>query len=286
MKTLKKVLKVIGVIVLLLVLIAGSVYFIYLRPFMSRMKATSVIPYDKNLTIILGGGGNSGILVSDSLVLVIDTKMDKAADELYKTVKELAGNKPIVVVNSHIHTDHTGGNSHYTGQTIIAGGRYSREQWVKEDGAEGLPTMWLKGTMDIPMGDDTATVLTMERISHTQSDVMVYLHRRKMLFTGDVILNRQAPALFGSADPEGYIAIMNALPKQLDIQKIVPGHGAIGGLEIMDSFRQYFEDMKTAALDPSKEKELTARYADWNAIPLIMSPGATVRVIRNKQKQP
>ena len=278
----KTVLKVVAVITLILLIIGGSIYMIYLRPFIQKMKQTSTIKYDKELTIMLGGGGNSGILTSDSLVMVIDTKMDKAADEFYETVKKLAGNKPIVVVNTHIHPDHTGGNKNYKGQTIIAGGNYTAEQWKKENGEEGMPTNFLKDKMDIPMGDDTATIFNLEKTNHTASDMMVYLHRRKMLFSGDVILNKQAPALFGNANPDHYIETMNWLPTQLDIQKIVPGHGEIGGIEILNTFKQYFIDMKTAAANSDKEDELVAKYKDWNQIPRVMSPGATVRFIRDK----
>jgi glyoxylase-like metal-dependent hydrolase (beta-lactamase superfamily II) len=281
----KKVLKVVAIVTLILLIAGGCVYMVYLRPFMQKMKQTTTIHYDKDLTIVLGGGGNSGILVSDSLVIVIDTKMDKAADEFYKRVKEIAGSKPILVVNTHIHPDHTGGNKNYSGQTIIAGGNYTAEEWKKENGAESLPTKFLKDRMDIPMGDDTATILNLHETIHTPSDVMVYLHRRKLLFTGDVILNKQAPVLMGVANPDGYLEAMDGLPKQFDIQKIVPGHGEIGGMEILNTFKQYFIDMKIAAENGDKEDELVAKYKDWNQVPWVMSPGATVRFIRDKNNK-
>ncbi len=277
----KTFLKVVGAIILILLIVGSTFYWIYIRPFMQKMKETSTIKYDKELTIILGGGGNSGILTSDSLVIVIDTKMDKAADDFSKTVKEIAGNKPIIVVNTHIHPDHTGGNKNYKGQTIIAGGNYTMEQWKKENGEESMPTKWLKDKMVIPMGDDTVTLLNLEKTIHTGSDLVVYLHRRKILFTGDVILNKQAPALFGNANPDAYIAVMDWLPAQFDIQKIVPGHGEIGGIEVLKIFKQYFIDMKTAAADGDKEDELVAKYKDWNQVPRVMSPGATISFIRD-----
>ena len=70
----KKAFKWIGIVLLFLVIVAGSLYMIYLHPFMQKMKVTHVINYDKGLTLVTGGGGNSGILVSDSLIVVIDTK--------------------------------------------------------------------------------------------------------------------------------------------------------------------------------------------------------------------
>jgi glyoxylase-like metal-dependent hydrolase (beta-lactamase superfamily II) len=277
-----KVFKWIGVILLLLFAIATVVYLIYFRPSLQKMKVTNTVAYDKELTIVLGGGGNSGILVSDSIVVVIDTKMGDAAEQLYKKVKELAGNKPIVVINTHFHPDHTSGNIYYKGQTIIAGGNYTKENWIKETSEGTLPTIWLKGKMDIKMGDDTLTLFNLGKTIHTASDLVVYLHKRKMLFTGDLVLNKQAPVLMGGADPDGYVEAFDLLPKQFDIQKIVPGHGAIAGIELIDNFRQYFADMKTAALDKSKEKELVAKYKDWVQLPFFMSPNATIDAISKK----
>ena len=282
MKTLVRILKWTGGVLLVLAVIGFIVYKIYLDPFLTKMKQVSTVQYDKELTLVIGGGGNSGILVSDSMVLVVDTKMGDAAEQLYKKVKELAGNKPILVVNTHIHPDHTTGNKYYSGQQIIAGGNYTPEGWKKEAGTEGMPTQWLKDRMDIYIGGDTATLLNMGKNIHTASDVVVYLHHRKLLFAGDIILNKAAPVLFGVADPDGYLSAFDDLPKQFDIKTIVPGHGPIGGIEILDAFRQYFLDMKTAAADNSKKDELEAKYKNWLQIPFLMSPGATVSAFRKK----
>ena len=285
MKILKKTLKWLGIIILVLVLAGATLYMIYLRPFMKKMKETHIVNYDKELTLILGGGGNSGILVSDSLVIVIDTKMDEAAEQLSKTVKELAGKKPVLVINTHYHPDHSNGNVFYPGQSILAGGNYTKEFWIKEAGEKSLPTQWLQDRMDIKMGDDTVTILNLAKNIHTSSDVMVYLHKRKMLFGGDVILNKQIPVIMGVADPEGYLEAFDRLPKLFDIQKIVPGHGEVGGIELIDNFRQYFLDMKTAAADDSKKDELINKYKDWAQIPVLMSPGATIRSIKKHGEQ-
>ncbi len=278
----KKIMKILGVLVVLLIAAIASLYMIYLRPVMNKMSETSTIKYDKDLTLVIGGGGNSGILSSDSLVIVIDTKMKDAAEALYKTAKEIAGTKPILVINTHYHSDHTGGNKYYKGSTIIAGGNYSPEFWKKEAGEEGMPTLWLKDKMDIKMGDDTVTVLNLGKNAHTQSDIVVYLHKRKMLFGGDVILNKQAPVLIGSADPDGYMMAFDMLPLRFDIQKVVPGHGTIGGPEVITDFKTYFLDMKSAAADPSKKDEMLAKYRGYTQIPLFMSNNAAIRAFKKK----
>jgi hypothetical protein len=90
---LKKILTRLGIFILLLLAVGVILFFVYVYPFMTEMKKTTTVKYDPNLTIVLGGGGNSGILASDSVVLVIDTKMDEAAENLAKTVKEIAGRR-------------------------------------------------------------------------------------------------------------------------------------------------------------------------------------------------
>ncbi len=277
---LKKIIKWVGIIFVVLIAIGATLYLIYLRPFMNTMKQTTTIQYDNELTIILGGGGNSGILNSDSMVLVIDTKQDEAAEQLHKMVSDMAGNKPVLIVDTHFHPDHSDGNRFYAGQTILAGG--TLEYWKKRVGDQTLPTSWLKDSMNIEVGDEMVTVYPLGKNVHTANDVVVYLHKRKMLFGGDVILNRQAPALMGAANPEGYLATFDLLPNVFDIQKIVPGHGEMGGIEILNNFRQYFIDMKTAARDGSKREELEAKYKDWAQIPFFMSSGATIDVFHKQ----
>ena len=258
-------------------IIAFSLFLIYVYPFMTAMKKVTTIKYDPQLTLVLGGGGNSGILVSDSAVLVIDTKMNEASDSLYKTVKALAGKKPIIVVNTHIHGDHTEGNKFYEDNTIIVGGNYEKHFWLKECGKEAMPTVWLKDSMTFKMGDETVTIINLPWNAHTQSDVFVYLHNRKMLFCGDVVLNHQAPAMFSQykANGYGYLRAFEYLPQRFDINKVVPGHGEVGGIEVINNFKDFFTDMKLASLDNNRKKELLDKYKDWKQIPFVMSPRAT-----------
>jgi glyoxylase-like metal-dependent hydrolase (beta-lactamase superfamily II) len=282
----KKILIGIGVAIFLVLAVLGTFFLKYVSPVIKHMSETTVVNYDKQLTLVIGGGGNSGIYNADSMVLVIDTKMQNGATMLHDLVAQTAGNKPIVIVNTHVHTDHVSGNKLYNAQSIIAGGNYDKDFWIKENGKEGTPTVWVKDSMLIPLGDDTAVVLNLSWSAHTQSDVVVYLQKRKMLFGGDVILNGQSPAMFAKyhADPEGYLRAFDYLEKRFDIDKVVPGHGPIGGKEVIDNYRTFFNDMKAAAADPGKEKELFAKYDGFTQIPFVMSPEATAKCFKKMIK--
>lgn len=281
MKTAKTIAKWIGIVGLSFVALGTIFYFIYVKPVLDKIEATNIVEYDQNLTIFEGGGGNSGILKSDSLVLVIDSKMGDGAEALAAKVKEIAGSKPILVVNTHYHIDHSSGNRLFSGQTILAGGGYTPEIWTQEGKREDMPTQWLKDRMYITMDDDTVTIITLNKKIHTVGDVFVYLHNRKILFAGDVILNGQVPSI-ANGDPQGYLETFDTLQKTFNIEKIVPGHGQTGGIELLQNFRQYFNDMKTAAADPSKEKELIGQYKTWSQVPMMMSSENVVDAFKKK----
>lgn len=280
----KKILKWLGLTTLVIACIGGFIFFKYLAPFLKKMKETEVVQYDKELTLVMGGGGNSGILSSDSLVVVIDTKMDEAAVALFSQVKQIAGNKPILVINTHIHPDHIGGNKYYEGCSIIAGANYGKEYWIKEAGEENLPTQWLKDRQEIRMGDETITLLNLAKDVHSESDVVIYLHKRKLLFAGDVILNQQAPVIMGKANPNASIDVLEDLPKEFSIQTVVPGHGKMGDSTLISLFKVYFKNMKLAAEQNLLEDSLIAKYADWSQLPIMMSPEATMRYFKKNDR--
>ena len=140
----------------------------------------------------------------------------------------------------------------------------------------------MKDSLVLHIGDETVTVLNLPFNAHTQSDIVVYLHNRKMLFGGDVILNQSAPAMFGmyGADANGYLQAFDLVESRFDITAVIPGHGPVGGKEVIDNYRIFFNDMKTAAAQPDKEKELVEKYKDYRQVPFLMSPEATVSYIR------
>jgi len=282
----KKVLIVIGIVILVLAIAAGSLYAIYVRPLMAFFNQTKEVQVDKDLTLVIGGGGNSGIFNSDNLVIIVDPKMGEEIQKaFYEKVKAIAGNKPVLVVNTHIHGDHSSGNHLYKGQQIIAGGNYTQEQWIDEAKEENLPTIWLKKDTTIITSNDTISIFGLNRNIHTASDVFVYSRKHKLLFGGDVILDKQNPAIMGVADPDGYLYAFDELPKRYEIKTIVPGHGEVGGIEVLETFRQYFLDMKEAISNPSKKDELVAKYKDWRNLPFMMSPDATISALKKKENK-
>lgn len=261
----------------LVLIITGA--SIYMYPAYKFFFHTEVQQADKDLTLVLGGGGNSGILVTDQAVVVIDTKMGSDADDLYKLVKEKAGIKKIIVINTHYHGDHLKGNHLYKGCQIYIG-NYDRSFLKKEVGADDMPNSLVKDSLVLDLGSETLVLYDLGQ-AHTWHDLVVYLKNRKMLFSGDLIFHHVNPVLKkeSGANVDKWIAVLDLILKKPDIEQIVPGHGAIDGKEMAESLKSYFTDMKTAAKDPSRAVELKKKYEDWMELPMMASPQKTIDYI-------
>jgi cyclase len=273
---LRRILLIAGMMIL--VILVAIAWFFY--PLVKSMMHEETVVYDKDLTLVLGGGGNSGILVTDSAVVVIDSKMSKPAEHLYKTAKEKAGSKPIILINTHYHGDHVNGNVYYKGDKIYIGG-YDKEFVNNNIKAEDLPNIFVKDSLLLNLGNESLLMVNLGQ-AHTFNDMVVYLVNHKVLFGGDLIQNKTNPFLKkeSGADADKWIMALDRIIKGFDIAIIVPGHGKTGGRELASTMKEYFVDMKTAAADPQNETELIAKYASWQRMPTMASPEITIKYIK------
>jgi glyoxylase-like metal-dependent hydrolase (beta-lactamase superfamily II) len=274
----KSILIVIALFILIILSILG--FFIYPQ-FKSFMNVDTVL-YDKELTFYLGGGGNSGVLVTDSAVVVIDTKMSKPAIKLYDLAKEKAGSKPIIVINTHYHGDHVKGNRFYKAGKIYIGA-YDKDFLAKNIDAENQPNSFVKDSLLLNLGNESLLLVNLGQ-AHTYDDMVVYLVKHRILFTGDLVQNKMNPYLKkeSGADVNKWIMALDRINKGFDMVTIVPGHGKIGGKELSISMYQYFTDMNKAASDLAQEKDLIKKYSAWTNIPGMSSPETTIKYIKGK----
>ena len=275
---LKKIL--LGIVILIALVVAT--FMIIILPGYHKFMTTESIQFDKSLTLILGGGGNSGILVTDSAVVVIDTKMGKPAKLLAETVKKIAGKKKIIVINTHFHPDHSGGNQYYSGCKIISGS-YDLAFLQQHLKVGQIPNTFVADSLMLALGTDTLMLYNLGQ-AHTWDDVIVYVKNRKLLFSGDLVVNKINPVLnkeSGAHVGKWIQALDNILRR--DIKVLVPGHGKPGGKELANDLLHYFEDMRTAALEPEKEAAMKAKYTKWFGMPFMSSTNNTIKYIKESK---
>ena len=273
--------RIILITVIILFVLAGTAAIIF-YPVYRFMFDESTQVVDQNLTIIRGGGGNSGVLVTDSAVIVIDTKMGGDAEKLYNLAKSKAGIKKIIVVNTHYHGDHVKGNHFYTGSDIYIGD-YDHKFLLDDMGPGNMPNKFVKDSLVLNLGNEVMCLYNLGQ-AHTWNDMVVLLKNHRVLFTGDLVFRNINPFLKreSGASVDKWISALDEVLRIPGFDLVVPGHGESGDRSMIESLRTYFLDMKTAAEDPSMEKTMKLKYKGWTELPMMTSPGTTIDYIRYK----
>jgi cyclase len=272
-------------VICLLIVACLTVGVFYYGKVKQQFVKVETVQLDPQLTVYLGGGGNSIVLTSEdgSKALVVDTKMKKAAKKLRETVKAT----DITIVNTHAHLDHTGGNYLYPSAKIISGA-YTKEQWDNETKITSrYPDVVLKPGEEkvINVGSEFVHIRNMGR-AHTWNDVVVYCEKRKLLVTGDLVFIDMHPAVYArsGANVASWIGVLDSLSKQYEIKTLIPGHGKISDQSALATMKDYFVSIGDAIGKPEKQAQLKKKYKDYFSLPFIFSFRNTTKFIEKERK--
>jgi glyoxylase-like metal-dependent hydrolase (beta-lactamase superfamily II) len=275
--------KKILVIIALIIVVILAVGVIVLRPVYQNLFTVETISYDPQLTIYIGGGGNSLVLTSEdgTKALIVDTKMRGAAKDLRNSIK--AGE--IIIVNTHSHSDHTGGNSLYPTAKIIAG-EYSKEQWNVDSGNSRYPDVLLKVGEEkvIQIGKEKAHIRNMGQ-AHTMNDLVVYFENRKLLATGDLIFFKTHPVLMAKSGSSVklWIRALDDLYNRYNVKTLVPGHGKVSDRTALIGVKDYFVSIGDSIGKPEKQAELKKKYKNYFSLPFMSGFDRTLKYIENER---
>ena len=231
---------VVALVLVALVRIPTTRYAI-LRTVLPLTTSLTVKPLRGNAYWISGGMSNTGFIVGDSGVVVIDTQMFMAtARQQLADIRAITAKPVDVIILTHSDPDHINGLPAYPhGIRIIAQENARNEivQAVRDPRSNGFPA-------EVGLDDDvpTHTVQTIETTvidgvpmqlihtapAHTDGDLAVYLPTQKIVFAGDLLTPAIGPYpgihLNKHGSSLGWIDSMKAI-LALDADLYVPGHG-------------------------------------------------------------
>jgi cyclase len=228
--------------------IAKGVYFRY-----SDIR----VPFDEASF----GGSNNIWIVFEDYVLVYDANFPKEAGDVIAAVRKTT-DKPIrYVLDSHHHGDHAYGNAVFAkaGATVIAQTNCSRllridgpkefaDAGKGKTGRKDIADSFLK-VPDLIFDDKLVFEDKEQRAellffghAHTAGDAFLYLPKHKILCTGDACTNGPFNYM-GHSDSASWIRVMEKA-QQLDVKIVCPGHGPLGGKDVLDKQRRYFVELR------------------------------------------
>jgi glyoxylase-like metal-dependent hydrolase (beta-lactamase superfamily II) len=104
------------------------------------------------------------------------------------------------------------------------------------------PNVTFDQTMTLHRGTREIRLLYLGR-GHTDTDVVVYLPKERIVCTGDLM--ESVPSYMGDAYPEEWIATLERL-KGIDFDTVMPGHGVVfKGKTKITAFQNYLRDALT-----------------------------------------
>lgn len=236
------------------------------------------------------GDPNTGVIIGDESVMVIDTQATPAmAQDVIRRIREVT-DKPIdYVVLSHYHAVRVLGASAYQPRHIIASrdtydlivergeqdkaseiGRFPRLFRNVESVPAGLtwPTITFQGAMSLWLGSLEVQLLQLGR-GHTKGDTVAWLPQQKILFSGDLV-EFDATPYAGDAYFADWPQTLDRLAA-LEPVALVPGRGAAltspeAVAQGLAGTRAFIADLHASVkAGVAAGKDLTAVYRDTYA---------------------
>jgi cyclase len=186
-------------------------------------------------------GGRVEVLFGSDGVLMVDTEDPQLASKTLDTIRTFSSAPIKIVVNSHIHPDHTGGNAFFAKQgAVIFAQENLREEMVnppygRAPDPGGVPTVTYRyGSPGIPavtihMNGETVDFIPMMP-SHTAGDTIVRFNKANVIYIEDFYRNFGYPfadqANGGSI--QGMIEAVDLIEKIAGPDTtLIPGHGTL-----------------------------------------------------------
>jgi cyclase len=203
------------------------------------------------------GTCNNGWIVMGDYVIEVDANYPVGAKIVIPKIRAITS-KPIrFVIDTHFHPDHASGNRIWSdiGATVVAQAetlgelqRTGADRWAAlaktrpDVAATSLKLPDVTYTDSMAFDDGAHRVeLHYLGVGHTHGDTLVWLPHEKILFTGDVSVNGSFNYLHDSNIGEWIKLLERA--KSLGAVTVCPGHGPMGGPEVIADQQAYFIEL-------------------------------------------
>jgi cyclase len=238
-----------------------------------------------------GAGSNSGFIVGDDGVLVVDSFEDAdAAKALLNVIHEKTSLPVRYVVDTHYHLDHVAGNGVYQAAGAVVMAQANVRAWERTENLKFfgdeitpaqrkmvrsyvLPGVLYQDGIDVYLGNRKVVVRVLP--GHTGGDSVVVVPDADVVFTGDLFWDHSLPNLI-DANTLAQIHTNGVFLTDYPTATFVPGHGDIGKASDVRAFRGYLVALRQAITTAERKGEsgtalhqdvlhqLQGTYGTWN----------------------
>jgi cyclase len=234
--------------------------------------------------MLQGSGGNIGLSLGDSGILMIDDDYAAVSEKLAEALGKLGPMNPKFVFNTHWHADHTEGNKYFGKNSMIVS-HINVKKRLSEDtmifGNKSLafepyaqPMLTFEQSMSVHFNGEEVKAVYYAN-AHTDGDSVIYFPKSNVVHMGDLYFQNRFPFvdLENGGSVEGLAKHLGDIIAKLPADiKIIPGHGALSNLEELKLYHKMIEDTtailkkgmkKKKSLEELKKAGLPEKYLDW-----------------------
>jgi len=247
----------------------------------NRLKATHI---SGKYYMLIGGDVNVGVSAGEDGILIIDDHYNTMTDEVRKALGEIGSDKPVFIVNTHLHGDHTGGNEALGKDSHIIAHKNVRKRFSTQRGGwsktrskmkkVGLPVITFDEGLSLHFNGEEIKVIHFSN-GHTDGDAIVHFTKSKIVHLSDQYFEGRFPVIDtrNGGNAANFIENIGKIIEMFsDDVKFVPGHGNVTN---RDALKEYHSMLKETAkivrdqmranrnLDDIIKKGFPKKYNKW-----------------------
>ena len=232
-----------------------------------------ILPVQGNVYMMVGAGGNIAVSIGSDGVLLVDAGLAQMSDTVRAAIRTLSDRPIRYLINTHVHQDHTGGNSAMgkviEGSALGQRGASEEVQIVAHEtvfnrmaapvnGQPAMPfaawpTVQYTDRKDVYFNDEPIELIH-QPAAHTDGDTLVFFRKSDVIVAGDIFVTTSYPRidLERGGTINGIVDGLNriidiAVPKNLEEggTQVISGHGRLAEESDVVEFR----DMVTIIRD-------------------------------------
>ena len=234
-------------------------------------------------------GGTIGWLATDEALVVVDTQSPQSAPTCWAGLRERTAHDLNMVMNTHHHGDHVGGNGvfdQYTDRFVAHANVPDLMRQAAADGAaddQTYPTTTFQDDWSTSVGSESIT-LRHYGPGHTGGDAVVFFENANVAHVGDLVFNRAYPFIDvgGGANSRNWIDTLETLHGECADDTIIifghgnPDYGITGGRDdllvmrdFLSALNEYVSQQRQAgaSLSEMKQKDMLDGFEafdfDW-----------------------
>jgi glyoxylase-like metal-dependent hydrolase (beta-lactamase superfamily II) len=198
-----------------------------------------------------------GWLIDNDSLVVIDTQFKEQSENFIGKVKETTDRQFDLLINTHHHGDHTGGNIAFKGMVknhlAHANSKANQMRVAKareqEDG-QLYPVETFENNWSKKVGGETVT-LRYFGPAHTDGDAIIHFENANVAHMGDLMFNRRFPYIdkTAGASIENWIDVLGKARKTFDKDTLfIFGHAGegfdvTGGLDDLKAMQNFLKKL-------------------------------------------